>query len=74
MAGPELRATWSKREGDIVYHYDVRTSGHLLHVSFSGGGSEPINLLRELDERGYDLTTLRFSIRRKPVDAKGGAS
>lgn len=62
---PALRASWGKREQDIVYHYDSKPNGHLLHWALSGGGSEPINLLKELDRRGYDITTLRFSICRK---------
>lgn len=34
----ELRAEWSKREQDIVYHYDKqRADGHMLHSLLTHG-------------------------------------
>lgn len=34
----ELRAEWSKREQDIVYHYDKRSQdGHMLHSLLNYG-------------------------------------
>jgi hypothetical protein len=67
-----LRARWSKRERDILYSYPRHGSeGALLHYHF--GVLQPAafpaaripegkTLLQELEERGFDLTTLRFSI------------
>lgn len=79
-AKPALRAYWSKRERDVMYWHDrFPPDGHLMHQAFSNkqfGGSYPADrvppeqrtsFLEELERRGYDLTTLRFSIRRKAV-------
>lgn len=58
-AKPALRVWWSKREGDVMYDWDRHPpDGHLMHNHMSP-------LLAELDRRGFDLTTVRFSIRRK---------
>lgn len=55
-----LRVWWSKREGDVMYDYDRHApDGHLMHHHMGP-------LLEELDRRGFDLTTVRFTIRRKP--------
>lgn len=62
-----LLVRWSKRERDLLFAWDKHPpDGHLMHYAFNvvpvhGGRS----LAQELDERGYDLTTLRFQIRRK---------
>jgi hypothetical protein len=55
----KLRATWSKRERDVMVHYPRSCDGHWL--------SSVLNLAftDELDRRGYDVTTLRFSVARK---------
>lgn len=68
-----LRASWSKREKDIVFHYPSKPDGHLLHDFFSyaklaGAGK---SLLEELEARGYDLATLKFSIERKTPSDSG---
>lgn len=66
-AKPALRAWWSKREGDVMYQWDRRpVDGRLMHSHLSP-------LLEELDRRGFDLTTVRFSIRRKPEPPTPGA-
>lgn len=72
---PRLRMYWSKCEKAIVYHHDGERNGlvargadaRLLYYTI---GTKLVeldekNLLELLEERGYDLTTLRFSIRRK---------
>lgn len=61
---PDLRAYWSRRERDVMFWRSAHEGGsanaaYLHHVI---GG----DFLRELDRRGFDTTTLRFSIRRKP--------
>lgn len=73
-----LRAQWSKRERDVSFGWpsgpQTKADGHLLHSVF---GVErypppsPLNrlpdpsLLKELERRGYDITTLCFSICKK---------
>ena len=69
-----LSARWDKKEEDIIFFYPTSASGHLLHSIFC---SERIYLdenleakfdksfVDELEERGYDITTLRFSVERK---------
>lgn len=71
-----LRIRWSKRENDVVYQYPGRKAdGHLLHHYIAsprprvGGAVDGVHfdpsLLEELEKRGYDLTTLSFSIKKK---------
>ena len=64
-----LTAEWSKRERDILYHYPSKPDGHLLHCRLGVGSTQGKALLDELEERGYDLTTLQFSIRRREPGA-----
>jgi hypothetical protein len=74
---PRLQARWSKREDDIQYKWDAgvpKSDAHLLHSylcyspdfgNVAIGQSDPRyrrSLLDELKARGYDLTTLRFSV------------
>lgn len=70
-----LTAKWSKKEKDIIYHYPRRCDGHLIHYYLSCKRPK-INyltketewedsLVEELEKRGYDITTLKFSIERK---------
>lgn len=69
-----LRAHWSKKEKDIVFSWPdgphTKPDGHLLYGRFSIGpfnydGKLDTAFLTELENRGYDLTTLRFSICKK---------
>jgi hypothetical protein len=69
-----LSAEWSKKEKDIVfYHPDgpqTKCDGHFLYSSFSVGKFDHNAKLQkafldELEARGYDITTLRFSICKK---------
>lgn len=78
MTDPEktLSARWSKREKDIVFRYPDRPDGHLLNDALCNarmrrdydsatGFRLEGSLVDELKARGYDLTTLRFSIQKK---------
>lgn len=65
-----LWMSWSKKEKDMMYRYPTSSrDGHLLHSFFSVdqviNGERHKSLVKELESRGYDLTTLRFSIRKK---------
>ena len=67
----KLTAKWSKRENDILYFYpDQPANGSLLHSYLSGYGvtddkGNAMKIWDELERRGYDKTTLRFSIKKK---------
>lgn len=77
----DQRIRWSKRERALVYCFEREkpTSMLIAHVfegikmgdmySYRGRERKPEDertFAQELEARGYDLTTLRFSIRRKP--------
>ena len=50
----------------LVYYYpDTPADGHLLHSVFRRGET----FAQDLEARGYDLTTLQFTIRKKDSDA-----
>lgn len=71
-----LKLFWSKREKDIMVQYPRRCDGALVMHHFTdmlqwGGidGKEKgwvnykeFNLIKELKERGYDITTIKFEI------------
>ncbi len=67
----KLKARWSKKERDVVFEFqDSSSNGSLLHSYLSGyGNKDPqgnaIKLWDELERRGYDKTTLRFTISKK---------
>ncbi len=75
----ELKALWGKLPHDapdICYLWGGEGArscdGHLLYSMFSGFGHrkgqhcvEHDGFLKELEARGYDLTTLKFSIQKK---------
>ncbi len=64
--GGALKVWWSKRERDIMYDWDKHPSdGHLLDNFFcytQGLGGK--TFVQELEDRGFDITTLRFTIER----------
>lgn len=66
---PALSARWSKRHRDLLYNFDrYPPDGHFLHGLFSHvvvDGKSGRNLVQELEARGFDVTTVRFSIQRK---------
>jgi hypothetical protein len=68
-----LRARWSKREKDILISFPSKPDGHLLQIylnceRYSFDGTIMPSLVKELESRGYDITTLKFSIQRKTRD------
>lgn len=80
MAKPDQAVRWSKRERALLYHFEREkpTSMLIAHVFegitmgdlYRGVGREKREgdertFAQELEARGYDLTTLKFSIRKK---------
>lgn len=73
----ELKAQWGKLKydtPDLCYAWGdgcSKADSHLIHNVFSSGRFHPgsfeqdKSLLEELEERGYDLTTMKFSIQKK---------
>ncbi len=75
----QLTAKWSKREKDIMFDFpEYKADGHMLcsylcnkrHMykmdALGGFTTEEIpSLVQELELRGYDITTLKFSIQKK---------
>lgn len=60
-----LKVRWSKREKALIYD-GVKTSGGMLAHHFEYVPTyHAASLVKDLEERGYDLTTLRFQIRKK---------
>jgi hypothetical protein len=66
--------------GDLLYEWGdgcSKADGALMHYAF-GVDHFTIDhtwapsLMKELYERGYDLTTLKFSIRKRPKMEEGG--
>ena len=74
--GPDLCVTW----GPGVYRCDAR----LVLSAFEGTRENPVArdlghpsqswLLKELEERGYDLSTFRMTIKKKPPEPAGGGT
>lgn len=56
----KLRATWSKRETDVMLHFPngqgTKCDAHWLSGVFNK------EFIDELFRRGYDPTTMRFSV------------
>lgn len=68
---PDLSAKWNKREQDIMFHYEyTKSDGHWLHgwLSTARWPSTMLtpqsekSFLNELEERGFDITTLKISV------------
>jgi len=63
----KLRVYWSEKEKDVMfYHPKQRVDGHLLnhyfsYVKYDTGGGET-TFVEELERRGFDISTIRFSI------------
>lgn len=66
----KLRARWSKKEKDLLFSYPQRCDGHYLYWVFCAEklkdaiGRET-TFVQELEQRGYDITTLKFEIKLK---------
>lgn len=62
----KLTIKWSKREKDLMFNYPSKPDGHLMHNAFSyTPTSSGKSLIEELTARGYDITTIKFSIERR---------
>lgn len=68
-----LRAAWARPERgephDLCYDWGdgcERRDARLLH-HFIGSPRDGMDFIKELQERGYDLSTLRFTIRKLPA-------
>lgn len=64
-----LSANWSRREKDVMYHFPSSPDGHWLHSWFRWARLDDktvTSFLDQLKERGYDVTTLRFSVKKDP--------
>jgi len=77
-----LKAQWGKLEGsdpDLCYAWGEgveKCDARLLHYTFTCGRLAPLNpakidpsFIEELERRGYDITTFRFSIKKKAEKA-----
>ena len=58
MAKNNLSAKWGKKEQDIMINYPRSCDGHWL------AGILNKEFTDELTQRGYDITTLKFSVER----------
>jgi hypothetical protein len=67
----QLRMGWSKREDDIVYAWGSgvdKTDAALLHGVMSIIASiTDKTFIQELEYRGYDITTISFSIKKRTL-------
>lgn len=75
LRAQRLRARWNKRDNDLWFYYPSKPDGHLLHSTLSAkhirvGSAYPHewddSFVEELKQRGYDITTLKFSVQRDP--------
>jgi len=68
IATDKLRVSWCKREETLLYHTPAGThtkpDGHFMY------GVIGDSVIAELEERGYDPKTLKFSIEPKKGDAR----
>jgi len=63
MPEPRIRLYWSKRENSLMGDNDEGAGRGTVIYLFSLFDKD---VRDELERRGYDLTTLRFQIRKKP--------
>jgi hypothetical protein len=67
---------WSKKERDLLIGGPRGCDRHLTHYALScvPGVVKPddLSFVDELEKRGYDITTLRFSVMRKEPDGDRG--
>jgi hypothetical protein len=65
----ELKVHWSKRAKDIMYSWGgegaCRGDGNWLNSWLSYHKGFESNFLQELENRGYDVTTLKISVKQK---------
>lgn len=62
-----LAAKWSKKENDIMIYYPNKCDGALLnnHLFHPRDSISCHPFIKELERRGYDITTLKFSVKKK---------
>lgn len=70
----ELKIAYGQECGDLDLYYchggagaDKRDSRMLSHFVEGVKGFDDRNLRQELEHRGYDVTTLKFTIQRKAL-------
>lgn len=63
MLEPRIRLYWRKTEKSLIAHWDEGASKATSMYLFQVFGED---VLAQLDKRGYDISTLRFQIRKKP--------
>jgi hypothetical protein len=64
---PFLRVFWSKRDQDLMFQWEGTQSrdGHLFHQWLNHTrGFDGKTLVEELKERGYDIGTLRITVKK----------
>lgn len=66
----ELKARWSKRERDVLMEWGGAgadsSDGSWLNSWLSYHKGFDGTFLNELEARGYDMSTLRITVKRKP--------
>lgn len=64
----QLRIKWSKKEHALLYHHDDYSSNSGMLAYYFEGIKWPgeKTLAEELKSRGYDITTLRFTVDKFP--------
>ena len=70
MAKPgELIVRWSKKERDILFDYGGggagSSDGHWMHSWLTWHKGFDDTFLNELENRGFDIKTLRITMKRK---------
>lgn len=67
----DLKVKWSKKENDLLYYSPRKSDGGVLYYFFEYLTSNATcdgktrTLRDELIARGFDITTLKFSIKKK---------
>lgn len=72
---PDLTVKWSKRENALMYNGSKQTGGMTAYIFetkivhdktvLSDSSHRELTFIKELEDRGYDITTLKFSIYKK---------
>lgn len=66
-----LLVRWSRKENDFLINYPDKPDGHFIYGLIAQGSvryevlSSGKTLMEELEERGYDIKTLRIQVDRK---------
>lgn len=59
-----LRVRWGKRENDWMIDYPTKPTGSMTS-GFIGGSIDFPEFIKELKERGYDVSTLKISVNKR---------